>query len=346
MSILFFSQTGVGLIFTAIGGHFSDRWNKKQIVLVCTVLEILMLLGFYATASLASPMALAFVGVGTALTSAFSGSAMQVWFAHAAQTHEKSLERGVGRRNSYLMLAKVFGMSLGPIIYSQLKVEGLLVDCLFSVLMLGFLIFSSAPNDQVEQDTESFTWKQTFNLNLNSQIKAGLVLTALGASTSLPIINAGLYTLRESFRTTEIYFSAFWLVGALGSLLGNTLMSRGLGEKWSRQGLYASCVLICSIGLILMSISPTAEMMVGSFGIVTATNSIMTNLAFSRIFTLSTPSTKGRLVALNDIVADGSILILLSSFVAVNQQLPLPLGLGLMIPFVILRLPFARKTFI
>lgn len=289
-------------------------------------------------------MAIAFLGLSTSLIGAFGGSAMSVWFAETARHHEENLDRGVGRRNSYTMVAKLLGMSLGPVLYSQLGLFGLLADAGCALSVFFCLTKVASPAFGAGSGEELPLRKMFAAIDFTPEVRALLALAFLGGATSFPLINAGLYTLREVFSASEFYISAFWLTGAVGSLIANSIMAYGWTERFASGRVFTAAMIISLLGISLMSVSAGPVSLVLSFGLVTLANPVMNNLSFTRLILRARDVERGRLVALASTLTDLSVLILLSTFVKANQHMIMPLGLLWLLPLILARAVFAGKA--
>lgn len=311
--VLFASSSIAGIGLTFIAGNFADRFSRKKIAIVTGVFSGLALLALLIALRSHAFQWFYFVASASAAFDVFGNAARSAWFSHINERIGSRLETSLGKKASLQMLAKLCGMGLGPILYVNFGGPVLIFDALTSFAEVALLLRVTDLRDYLHRG-DTGKWGDLLqgelsHLRSNPQLRMLLLNTALSGLLSFPVIYAGILVLQTTFSASPNFVSVWWLMGAIGSLIANTLLSKGLLER-TRHGVVLAAVTVSMlIGCLVMSQAPSATVFVSAFLLFTLGNPIVNTLLNAAIFRSASRGYQGRINALADMAFDGASMI-------------------------------------
>ncbi|WP_231314975.1 hypothetical protein [Neobacillus sedimentimangrovi] len=138
-----------------------------------------------------------------------------IWFSSIVE--KKQLTKELSSRNSWVLTSKTIGFTTGPLLFQFLEQFTVLINILELSIKENRTLKSK---QQLSLDMEEFKYvtknKILRNYNFVSLID--------GFITPL-VINLSVFVLNDFFKVSSEIVSLYWLLGGIGSIAGNLILS-------------------------------------------------------------------------------------------------------------------------
>lgn len=347
IAMLFIAETIGSLLLTLLGGYFADKISKKKIAMFCFFTNSVLLFILWYNLSPENIEIIYVIAVIEACVNSLGLISLGTWFNTVAED-VGDLESNIGKKGFFTSGAKLIGMSMGPLVFLIFTENAILYSSFAYLLAFIIIPFAKKPLVIVSEEkkkiikevgegfTQLFSQKKFHHL---------LIISIITGIFTFPLINISLYTLNTHYNSPEYLITAFWIVGSVGSLIGNILLSKKIYKLIPISKLFILANIIMGIGIIFMSFSFNAYMFIGFFALYTITNPIINNLIISELYRRMDKEYQGRITAADYVLSDIVTISVLLLFNFFATSLPLPVILLIGIPLIVIRTVIGYKVF-
>ncbi|MGG5741755.1 MULTISPECIES: MFS transporter [Bacillus cereus group] len=339
---LYFTGTIAGILVGAFGSQLIDRYSPKKVTLTALMLNIIVVLLLYLGLTKEYFVLLIPVTIISQYLGALTSLSQKTWYNSLYK--KDNLLKLMGQRSGWIVTAKTLGFTLGPLIFTTLNTNAILIDALS--FFICFVCLINIPiKDALPKKDEKNRKKRPFEglkaLAFNSNVRPFSIIFFLEGMIMPIIMSTSIYALTKEFHFDSRDITLFWLIGGIGSILSNYfLVGSKLFTKNIFKGLFISGTLM-SLGILIMTFTSNSVVYLCSFSFVTLTSPLLSTLsekeAFIRIPDGDQAKTLGGLLSLSQI---GTLLIMLISTLIVEnfgyQSLFLLISMIAVIRFVVL----------
>lgn len=301
-STLFMTSTLAGALFTIIGGQLADRVNRKFVTMICSLISAISVFSLYFFIDSKGSQAYLIVAMISSLVAALQVSSLSAWHSDIMDSLPECNGVLIAKKNAIMMTAKLLGMGLGPILYTYLGKRALIIDSGTVLFEVGILLFVA------NYQKIKVSGKKLGRLLWDAKKVNLLFISTLSGLLSLPIINMGLKVLGDLHEASAEQISTFWLIGAIGSLCSNTIMSRGYFKNISSQKQMIIGSFLMGMSYLTMGMSSSAGLFIICFSMHTLGNPIFNNVIGRNIIQTVSSEERGRFLSLTYSFQDFSIL--------------------------------------
>jgi len=316
-SFLFITSSIARIVTTFFGGYYVDKYKKITIMIICIVGSIFTFSFLY----LAIKQELFYLLVPLMVLNGLFGSAnalaQNIWMNKLIEGD--NLVKHISARNSWFLSAKTLGFGLGPVFFKLFMANALLFDLATYVISLGIVLFIQKyyvkdetidaisdrnPTKILNQLKESFVsvWKSKTLSELS-------ILETINGMITPIIISVSVFVLDLRYDASTAVFSGFWIIGGIGSILANMLLSKVDVYKWSKLQLLITSNALIVGGLIMMTVSPVPIYYLIGFSLFTFGTPIINNLLRAEIFIKAPKHMKAKYKSITIALSDISKLI-------------------------------------
>src|SRR5699024_8129382 len=125
-----------------------------------------------------------------------------------------------------------------------------LISCIITIRMK-----TSHQIDTQNNNAEWFSIRYLVNIIKDSTLLNFLFTYALGGMIGPVVISLSIYTLESHFEVNDSLISLFWLIGGLGVIISNILLTKSNLLSLSKLTLYLLSLALISGGIIIMGVS-------------------------------------------------------------------------------------------
>ncbi len=249
---LFFICFGFATLFW---GPFSDKYGRKPILLIGTVLyTISSFCCAFSPTIYALIVCRVFQAIAGGAIVAVSGAIIKDSFEGEKRDKMFALNQ------SMAMLAPIISPVVGAIIFKFVSWHGLFVALgLIGVIALGFVFFFSESIETKSDDDVLESVKNLFVVLKNREFFKCLMIFSMLAISVMAFVSSSSYIYVNEFGLNEQVFSFFFAFNAM-FLVVAPLMSLRLSKKYSKRKIISiSFVIIALSGLLILnfgSVSP------------------------------------------------------------------------------------------
>ena len=256
--LLFIVSAAAGVIAPFFGGLLPKALSNVTIAVVTSVATALCYFLITFMSFELQPFVIACTLLAASTFATLAGPAFSDLLGHVQkQAYQGDLESGAGHYQTFVMIGKMFGFSLGPLAFEMFGLGLLYVICIGYVVEAALLASLRFEEKNEQQDISEPTTSSTFSL---IQRYPGLIfLFLVNGLLSFPIISYALITLSNRFEasTTEVTF--FWITTSIVSVATNYFISKGtisnLGRR--RSGIASTLGIAVAILGCIYALSPS-----------------------------------------------------------------------------------------
>lgn len=348
---LFTAQTLAGLVMSLFAGNLTDRFSATVLIVSSSVFIAALLVAVFFFFGEQDILPYYALGILNAVASSIASNAQRVWLGSLAP--QQDLAKWLGKRGVWLSSTKLIGTALGPIIYLGIGKYALLLSALF-ILIGGLLYFVAVRRSETPHATNlrargGFArivagWSEVRSNPILLKmlfVQAGVAL--LGIPLTVLLLEL-LFTLVDG---DSPYFSAFWAIGFLGSILANGVLATGVLSRIAPKRLLIVGFVLAAGFIASMALSGQPILFLALFVFVVFNRTILGVTVFATIFPTISRENRGRVLGVGDFLTDGLALVALLILSTLPAQHLIPFAfvyLGLVLSvFLIgaLRLPKA-----
>ena len=311
-SVLFITSAISNIITTIFGGYIVDKFDKMKIMLVSYISSILIFIALLLSLQFEMFYLLVPLVIINAMFSSTSGIAQNIWINSLVDS--KKLVQQLSARNSLFLTAKTLGFAMGPFLFSILMEKALLLDILTYFVCLLILIYMNSSNQTQHIKTNSANKPKKAMTQLVSSFKFVMkdkvlrqlsLLEAVNGMITPTIISVSVYILDIRYDASTLIFSAFWIIGGVGAMLGNLLLSKINVYEWKKLNINLLNNFLVVGGVAIMTLSNNEIGYLVGFSLFTFGTPIMNNLLRAEIFSQAPTEMKaqykGITLALSDL---------------------------------------------
>ncbi|WP_374717461.1 MFS transporter [Neobacillus sp.] len=235
-----------------------------------------------------------------------------IWFSSIVE--KKQLTKELSSRNSWVLTSKTIGFTTGPLLFQFLEQFTVLINIL-EIGLSCVLILSIKENRTLKSKQQLSLDMEEFKYVTKNKILRNYNFVSLidGFITPL-VINLSVFVLNDFFKVSSEIVSLYWLLGGIGSIAGNLILSKSNILERSPQFLAFYSFVFLTGGIFLMWVSKNVWLYLIGFLLFTVGNPLINTIIRSHVFNLSDSKYKGRSSAVltfsNDI---GALFILITS---------------------------------
>jgi MFS family permease len=301
---LFVTASVSRAIMTIFGGYWVDKYSKKTLMniglFLNTLFYLLLFISFITSFHYSILILMLMVqGMGSVIN-----ISQNIWFNSLFSSEE--LTKKISGKNTFIMTSKTIGFALGPLVFSLFGSYTILFIALLT--MICYLISLKFPNNPVLNErrgskfTEIFT---TISYVIKHKIHRSFLLVELINGAINPVvISISVFVLEEQFKSSTGILSTFWLIGGVGAIAGNLILSKFNIKKLRLITLFLLTNIIITGGIFLMAVSPNQLLYIVGFTILTLGNPMIINLVRSENFSLSPDNMKGKINSVANLCND------------------------------------------
>lgn len=320
---LFTAQTIAGLVAALIAGAITDRFPLRAIVFVTAGATSAGLLMIYGTLTVTRIWPFVVLSLVIQLAGTIASNAIRVWFTFLAPPGQ--LSKWTGRRGTWLTTAKLAGTSAGPIVYTALGKNGLILNAV--MILVAASIYAYAV--KLEQSRQA---SQRREASLIREIVAGprllrtnatlakLVAVQAGAGLlGVPLTAVALRLLQGTPGVTAVHYSAFWAVGFAGAFCANLAIGKGWIPDRKPVRIIGAALAMATMTLAFVANISSPLIFICGFLAVVVARTVLNVMLFVTLVPAADNGYRGRVVAISDLANDGASLGALLLFTSVNQ---------------------------
>ncbi|AAU21853.1 MULTISPECIES: MFS transporter [Bacillus] len=329
-SSLFFTSAIARILATFFGGYLADVSSSKRIMLRCLSINWF----FYSLLFLGLSLGLTWIIFPIMLISqCFSTISIMnqnLWFNSLCS--KETLASEISGRNSWFLISKTVGFSLGPLMYHWLNAYSLIIN-LLTILIAITLILTIKDlgyvNNKKKKESIFSSFKEVYK---NQLLKRLNIIEILNGLTFPVLTSLSIYILEKNLNASSLIISLFWLIGGVGAITANLMLSRlKLFKLQYIHQFIISFVLVVG-GLLLMTIASYSFVYLIGFSLFTLGTPIINNLLRSKVFIFAPSHMKGKVTSVITSSSDlGTIIALSLSWIVVEK-----FGVLIFMSFVIL----------
>lgn len=329
---LFTAQTLAGLIMSFFAGNLTDSFSATTLIVSCSVCVAVFLVVVFLLFGKDDIWPFYALGILNAVATAIASNALRVWLGSLIPADD--LATWLGKRGVWLSGSKLAGTAFGPILFSALGKNALLISAVL-VLLGGFLYFAAVRGSSTRAPRINNPDSRVRQLVAGwSEVRASPVLArmlfvqASVALLGIPLTALLLELLYQIVEGDSPYFSAFWAIGFGGSILANTVLALGFSRRLAPKGVLLAGFTIAAISMVVMVLSNVPVLFLGLFLIVVFSRTVLGITVFATIFPSISKANRGRVIGVNDFVADGLALIGLILLSTISPEFLVPFALA------------------
>lgn len=282
--LLFLISSLAGIVTPLIGGFIPARFNNVTIAVASSVGTALCYLWIasldFSTETVTISIVLLLGSIMALLSApAFSDLLGQVQKA----AYDGDLEAGAGHYQTFVMIAKLAGFSLGPVAFASFGSALLYVIALGYLLEAGLLsTIRSFEDSSGKGGRESTPLFQSLGVVFSKKLELSIAL--LNGILSFPMITLALLVLAARLEADTLVVTVFWIATSATSVAVNSLISRGAIRRIGRQlsiTIASACVLIAVTATLL---APSSTLLIAGFCFFTLGNPVMGTVSQNLFF--------------------------------------------------------------
>lgn len=171
-SIMFIVQVVPSLLFSSVAGVFVDRWNRKQLMIVCNVLFAFSLLPLLLVRSADWVWLVYVVGFGKSMIAQFFGPAENALLPQIVNDNDLVSANALNSLNNNL--ARLIGPPIGGMVAGLFSIQGIVVIDALTFVIAGAMLALMRVSGEIKPATDAPTKRST----IWSDLRAGLAVVA------------------------------------------------------------------------------------------------------------------------------------------------------------------------
>ncbi|WP_179877641.1 MFS transporter [Bacillus pseudomycoides] len=293
-SVLFIASSIANIIMNLAGGYLVDKYSRKKLLLISLILSFLISILIYLVIVFKVYFLLFPLTILSQLFGSLILMSQNIWFNSIVP--KDILAQEISRRGSWIMTARTVGFSIGPILFTKLEMNAIIIDAL-TFLIAVLLIFNVEyiNSNKVKKNTSYLslvsTFREIWGINI---LRTYMFIYLLRGLTEIITINISIYILNAEYHAESFQISLFWLSGGIGGILVNMILSRVDFEKTSKYKLMYISLLLSVGGILVMIFSNLWWVYTIGFLLTTFGNPILNNLLRADLYINSPSDMKGK----------------------------------------------------
>ncbi|MEN9658211.1 MAG: hypothetical protein RL571_1676 [Pseudomonadota bacterium] len=350
LSGLFVAETISALLFGLLAGYLTDSMSRKKICVSSSLGITLTLVICMFTSGRDNIYIFYITGLVVSVFGTLTQNAISVWVSETVPSTE--LERWSGKRGMLIISAKLFGTSVGPLLFNLFDHYVLYLDAI--TFFIGAIIYSFAseggailPSRKGKHTLKGLCGDLKSSISVafsNRVLKKYILIDFLLGIVGMPVTSACMIILVGHLGATDKEVSLFWMIGFAGSFFGQFLMGRGIKDYFGAPWLvFLSC--IGALTAILGVVYSGALSFFFFFFTLTFTRVIIGSVVFSFFFRAIEPKFRGRILSISDISTEIGSLIGFGFIAIISvENTPMKLFMLSLFPFVLAAILACRVT--
>src|SRR5699024_2229525 len=144
---------------------------------------------------------------------------------------------------------------------------------------------------------------------------------ALGGMIGPVVISLSIYTLESHFEVNDSLISLFWLIGGLGVIISNILLTKSNLLSLSKLTLYLLSLALISGGIIIMGVSSNPIYYIIGFSLMTFGNPIINTLLSAQAFKAIPQNSKAKIMGVMEASSEiGTLLFMAISWLLISYS--------------------------
>ncbi|XYR59879.1 MFS transporter [Bacillus amyloliquefaciens] len=317
-SSLFFTTAIARIIATFLGGYLADVSSSKKIMIRCLSINWICYLFlfsglFFKFTWIIFPVMLISQGLST-----ISNMNQNLWFNSLCS--KETLASEISGRNSWFLVSKTTGFSLGPLIYNYLNAYSLLINLvtiIFAISLISSIKNKGYVSVARKKDNIFNSFKEVYR---NQLLKRLNIIEILNGLTFPVLTSLSIYILQKNLDASSITISSFWFIGGVGAVVANIALSRLKLFKLKYVYLFVISFSLIIGGLMLMTVANVPLVYLIGFSLFTLGTPIINNLLRSKVFIHAPKDMKGKITSVITSSSDlGTVLALSISWIIVEK---------------------------
>ncbi|WP_371666630.1 MFS transporter [Streptomyces sp. NBC_00289] len=333
-------QTIAGLVTTLVAGAVTDRFSLHKTIIATSAVSAAGLITIYVALSPGRVWPFLLLSVVIQIAATIAGNAVRVWFTFLSGPDE--LVRWTATRGAWLTTAKLVGTGAGPAVYGLTGGGALLLNA--ALIVAAAVLYGCASRGLpygVGRTPGANESVGPGGIGPRTQILAQVIaavrlvrtvprlgmLLGLQASAGLlglPLTGVALQLLQAMPSTQTIHYSAFWVVGFGAAFAANLTLSKSRILDRRQVATTGACIAATVVAFAAISGVSDPLVFVLGFVIVVVARTTLNVMLFAAIVPTVPAQYRGRVIALSDLVNNGTGLLALTIFGALRTDaLPL-----------------------
>ena len=343
-SLLFVSASFARIIAALFGGYLIDQISSKKITILSLLINILSISLLYICVLVeAYTVSFLFMIVIQFFGSVYSMS-KNIWYRSLVS--KDGLVQAIAKMNSYEMSSKTVGFTIGPLIFTLLEVESLILNMLFTLVAL--ILILNIPFEQIRQKVTSLSKWQAFQeaslfIKMHPTLKSFSIVTVLNGIIAPTLLSMATVILIGRYSISPTELSYFWLISGGGVIIANIILAKYNVTNFGY--LYYKILVILSLigGLVLVAIAPSYLVFLIGYVLMTFSTPLMMNIIKAEIFKEAQQQLRGKVMSLIQASADlGTLVMIMISWLIIeygyiNYFLWLLVSLGILQVYIFLK---------
>lgn len=300
-SLLFFTSS-LATVLAALGlTKFADRLKGKSTFVFGSALSCSLLVSMYLLGnSDLTPFVL--LAIALSAIDTLINTSLAVWHTQVCEHTNTNIRKAIAGQSLGQIVAKMLGMSAGPLHYQTIGTTGLLIDgatslvqgiLVLSVPHLGHKVHNHLPVSKIEALRPT---------GLRSVRRHTIAFTSLVAEMTRVSVPVTTILLIQKFSSGAVFVSTAWLLGLLGGLAGSLFLMGGRAGRCPDAGLAWTSVLLCLAAVALIGLEAVVALCM-AMGVFSAGNVLFQVPLTALVRTFKPESERGRFISFNAAMA-------------------------------------------